>query len=136
MPLADLLVCSEDELLDLLTRDDRYEAGAWLLAKRIDSLKLSRLGELLGLGSYESLMAEFELVGDPMPDGPWPERFPASLPPRLASLSDDEVGEVCERWVLIDELEGWQAESLETYLRDVREFLRANPGPVFLVNAL
>lgn len=137
MPVSDLLVCAENELLAIVNNaEDPYGKGAWFMAKRISGVELSILGELLGVGTYAELQDGFDIVGEPLPEGPWPQRVPPALSQRLAALADTEIRTVCARWVASEEFAGWRAESLETYLRDVRAFLQANPGPVFLVDAL
>ncbi|MEZ6138898.1 MAG: hypothetical protein R3C53_28770 [Pirellulaceae bacterium] len=136
MPLSDLLSCPETDLAAIITSDEPYSAGEWLQAKNIATIQLSKLGEILGLGSYKELNSGFELVGEPLPDGPWPERTPPALITAVAALTDDEINSTAATWARDPELQGNTPEMLAAYLTDFRQFVSACSHPVFLINAL
>ena len=137
MPLADILSCPEDQLLDAITCEEPYSIGVWCFAKRIGELELIQLGRVLGIG-----VSKFDLVGDPLPEGPWPQAFPDGFTNRVRQLADDETESVVAEWSAAEEFQhaggptGELAESLERYLKELRDFLKANEGPFFLVNRL
>lgn len=137
MPLADILACPAEELEAILGDENPYDRGAWFMAKNIGMIELCQLGELLQVDSYDSLTGEFNLVGEPLPEGPWPQTVPTALSDKLAKLDDREIAAVCPKWSGIEEFDGaTPADVLADYLRRLRAFLQANQGPYFLVNAL
>jgi hypothetical protein len=137
MPLSDIVSCPQNQLAEVITHEVPYGLGKWFLAKRVSTIELCKLGEFLGIGSYENLSAEFNLVGEPLDDGPWPETIHQGLIAKLATISDDEIARVTPAWAGIEEFRGeTTAEDLVAYLKGLREFLAANSGPFFLVNAL
>lgn len=137
MPLSDILACSDQHLEAILNAENPYKQGAWFLAKNIAMIELCKLGELLGVGSYDSLNKQFKLIGEPLPEGPWPQSIPRTLTDRLKQINDPEVEKVCVAWSEIEEFHGTAiANSLADYLKRLRDFLSANDGPYFLVNAL
>ncbi|SMP78254.1 hypothetical protein SAMN06265222_12515 [Neorhodopirellula lusitana] len=136
MPLSDMLTCPESELAKIITSDEPYSSGRWLQAKNIAMIQLSKLGEILNLGTYKELSAGFELVGEPLPDGPWPERTPPALVAAIAALTDDEIQTVARAWSNDPELEGNAPGILAAYLSDFRGFASDCSLPIFLVNAL
>lgn len=137
MPASDILACPVDQVLEIVTDEEGYEKGNWFMAKNIGMIELSQLGQMLGVAEYESLMGGFELVGEPLPEGPWPQTLPPALADSLTFISDDQIADVCGRWSGIEEFSGMMpAESLVEYLTNLREFLSAHEGPYFLVNAL
>ena len=116
MPLSDLLSCSENELEAIITKEDPYSSGTWFLAKNIGSIPLCNLGELLGVGSYDDLESRFELVGEPLPEGPWPETTPPALIAKLREISDAEIQSVVNDWARTDELAGVSSGNLSRLL--------------------
>ncbi len=137
MPLSDIVSCPEDQLAEVITHEEPYGLGTWYMAKGVTGIELCKLGELLGVGSYDELYAAFNLVGEPLDEGPWPETMHAGLIQRLGTISDDEITSVTPEWAKIEEFrDAATAESLTEYIKGLRDFLNANEGPFFLVNAL
>lgn len=137
MPLSDIVSCPEDQLEEVITHEEPYQLGTWYLAKNIGTIQLCQLGELLGLGTYKALKAGFKLVGEPLPEGPWPETMHQGLIAALAGITDAQIAEVTPRWAKMEEFAGTvPPESLAEYLKGLRAFLSQNSGPFFLVNAL
>jgi len=136
MPLSDLLSCPEDELEAIITNEAPYSSGTWFLAKNIGMIQLCKLGELLGLGSYRDLKRGFGLVGEPLPDGPWPETTHPALIAKLRDVSDAEIQSVVNDWARTEELAGTSPENLADYLTRLRDFLKQQKNPIFLINAL
>lgn len=137
MPVNDILNCDAAELWAILDSDDPYDEERWLMCKGIGMIELSQLGEMLGVGSYDDLMDQFDLVGEPRDEGPWPQTIPDSLIQRLASITDDEIASVVPKWSTIEELRGSaSADSLTDYLTRFRTYLMARSGDFFLINAL
>ncbi|MCA9170636.1 MAG: hypothetical protein KDB23_23315, partial [Planctomycetales bacterium] len=73
MPLNDILNCAEADLWNILDSDDAYQHDGWFMCKGIGMIELSKLGEILDVASYDDLMSEFKLIGEPRDDGPWPQ---------------------------------------------------------------
>jgi hypothetical protein len=137
MPLTDVLACPEDQLEAIITHEECYQRGSWYLAKRAGAIELCKLGEALGIGSYDDLKRGFKLVGEPLPEGPWPETIHPRLVEKLTTITDDEIETVTREWCRIEEFHGVaKPEELAKYLKGLRSFLVANAGPFFLVNAL
>lgn len=137
MPLNDILNCPESELWNILDSEEEYEHEGWFLSKGIGMIELSQLGEMLGVASYDELSDQFDLVGDPREDGPWPETIPSPLIDKLRNLTDDEIAAVVPQWVTIEEFHGSATqESLTDYLTRLRDYLDGRQGDFFLVNAL
>jgi hypothetical protein len=141
MPLSDILNCKVDDLWTILDSHldsgEPYDQKHWFLSKGIGSIELSQLGEMLGVDSYDNLMAGLKLVGEPRDEGPWPQTIPAALTNRLATITDDEIAAVVPRWVELEEFQpGATVDSLTEYLQRLRSFLAERSGEFFLVNAL
>jgi hypothetical protein len=137
MPRTDILSCHPEELHLSITTPEPYTIGKWFMAKGAGTIELCKLGELLGVATYKELKKGFGLVGEPLPDGPWPETIHEGLLSALANVSDAKITEVTPLWTQIDEFRGLaNAEDLARYLRNLRSFLSANSGPFFLVNSL
>ena len=136
MPLSDFLSCPEDQLEAIITKDEPYSDGAWFKAKNIGMIQLCELGELLKVGSYDELKNGFGLVGEPLPDGPWPEKTPPALITMLRQISDTEIQSVAQVWARTDGLTGVSSANLVDYLTRLRDFLTQQSNPIFLINAL
>ncbi len=136
MPLSDFLSCPEEELETIITNDEPYSDGAWFKAKNIGMIQLCKLGELLNIGSYDELKNGFGLVGEPLPDGPWPETTPPALIAKLRQISDTEIQSAAQGWARTDELTGVSSANLVDYLTRLRDFLKQQSNPIFLINAL
>lgn len=137
MPLSDIVSCPKEELYTVITHVEPYELGTWYQAKNIGTIELCHLGALLGVGDYKELKAGFKLVGEPLPDGPWPETIHEGLVAALSCISDAQIADVSPRWAEIEEFGGSAPpDNLANYLMGLRDFLTDNPGPFFLVNSL
>ena len=140
MSLCDILACEINQLEEIIIQEDPYSKGSWFKAKNIGMIELSKLGEMLEVGSYDSLSDGFKLVGEPLDQGPWPQTIPVELTDRLSVLSEDEIIEVCDHWSKIEEFRGHAApDALKDYLLGLREFLvstKSSNNHMFLVNAL
>jgi hypothetical protein len=137
MPISDILNCAESDLWAILDSDDAYENVGWFKCKGIGMIELCKLGEMLGIAPADELMSEFNLIGEPRDDGPWPQIIPCQLLDRIANLSDVELVSVASKWGYIEEFDGATTfESLSDYLTRLRRFLIGRSGTYFLVNAL
>ncbi len=137
MPVNDILNCDASELWAILDSEDGYEGDRWFMCKGVGMIELCKLGEMLDVGAYDDLIGQFDLVGEPRDEGPWPQTLPGALIERLASISDDEIASVVPQWLTIDELQGSAtAEFLTEYLTGLRTYLSAKSGEFYLVNAL
>jgi hypothetical protein len=109
----------------------------WYLAKGVGAIELCKLGEILGISSFDELNEAFNLVGEPLDEGPWPQTIHEGLIAKLTTITDAEIESVVPTWASIEEFRNTTtAESLLAYLKGLREFFAANNGPFFLVNAL
>ena len=137
MPHSDILNCAESDLWTILDSYDAYKHNGWFLCKGIGMIELCKLGEMLGVASYDELMAEFNLIGEPRDDGPWPQTIPLSLIDKIANLRDEEIVVVVSNWKSIEEFDGTATDqSLSDYLILLRQYLDGRSGEYFLVNAL
>ena len=137
MPLTDILCCAPDDLHSAITSEEPYALGTWLMAKGVGTIELCKLGELLGIGTYDEIKSGFRLVGDPLPEGPWPERIHDGLLTELKGIEDLKITEVAPEWAKIEEFWGGaDPGDLAEYLKNLRGFLTDNDGAFFLVNAL
>ncbi|MFH5805404.1 hypothetical protein [Alienimonas sp. DA493] len=137
MPFTDILNCGEPELWDVLDSEAAYAKDLWFQAKGIGMIELCKLGEALGVASYEELFDGFDLIGDPRDDGPWPQTIPESLTKRIGNLTDGEIAAVLPEWADVEEFGGTVTEdSLADYLKRLRKWLDGRDGPFFLINSL
>jgi hypothetical protein len=137
MPLNDILNCPESELWSILDADESDDRECWFFCKGIGMIELALLGALLGVDSYDRLLADLRLVGEPRETGPWPQAIPAALIQRLATIGNTEIAAVVPRWLASEELAGTATtEELMDYLMQLRNFLADRSGDFFLINAL
>ena len=137
MPINDILNCAEDELWSILDSEDGYDGERWFMCKGIGMIELCQLGEMLDVASYDQLTDQFNLIGEPRDEGPWPQTIPTELMDRIASITDGEIAGVVPKWLGIEEFGGTAtAESLSDYLTRLRAYLDGRAGEYFLVNAL
>jgi hypothetical protein len=137
MPVNDILNCTEEDLWPILDRDEPFDTERWFLGKGIGMIELSKLGEMLGVDSYDNLRHGFNLVGEPRDDGPWPQTIPDSLVKRLAAITDEEIATAAPKWLELEEFRGAASvDSLTDYLTRLRAYLSARSGKFFLINAL
>lgn len=137
MPLTDILCCSPAELHAAITSEEPYAIGTWHMAKSVGTFELCKLGVILGIGTHDEIRSGFGLVGEPLPEGPWPERIHNGLLTALREIEDSRIAEITPQWAKIEEFCGAaDPNDLAQYLKDVRAFLAENDGSFFLVNAL
>ena len=137
MPLSDILCCDPAELHSAITSEEPYAIGTWHMAKGVGTIELCKLGEILGVGTYDEIKGGFGLVGEPLPEGPWPETIHEGLLIALKQLEDAKISEITPEWAKIEEFWGGaDPNDLAQYLKDVRAFLTVNDGSFYLVNAL
>ena len=89
MPLSDIVCCNPEELPLAVTSEEPSSIGSWFMAKGIGSIELCQLGELLGIGTYAEINRSFKLVGEPLPEGPWPESMDEDLLSEIRSPTQE-----------------------------------------------
>jgi len=137
MPLTDIVCCDAADLHSAITSEEPYAIGTWYMAKRIGTIELCKLGEILGIGTYDEIKSGFGLVGEPLPEGPWPETIHEGLLSAIREIEDSRISDVTPKWAKIDEFWGGaDPNDLAQYLKEVRAFLTKNAGTFFLVNPL
>ncbi len=140
MPLSDILACPKDEVEFLIQLEEPYSKGKWYMAKNIGTIELSQLGEILNVNSYKELSGNFNLVGEPLDEGPWPQTIPLELIEKLHCLPENEMASASDKWSKIEEFLGSaNPEDLKQYLIDLQMFIKENQNDenqFFLVNAL
>lgn len=137
MPSNDILNCTENELWKILDSEDAYEGDRWFMCKGIGMIELCQLGEILGVASYDELTSQFDLIGEPRDEGPWPQTVPALLLAKFSDLTKDDIASVVPKWMSLEEFGGAATnESLTNYLMRLQEYLDGRSGEYFMVNAL
>ena len=126
MPISDVVLLEGTAPNELMNSDEPYQHGKWFMAKNIETIPLSKLGEILGVSTYSDLMKGFEPIVPPEGEA-FLLSFPEILQDRIKSLSDDEINTAVEKWVHIDEF-GPNApeEPFRVYLRELRDFLNGS----------
>ena len=109
----------DDELLEA-----PYERIETVEAKGLTDINFARLGEILGLGTYDDLVDQFTATGPADDDDVGLYRLPHDFRDALADL--DDVGSAARRWVATEELQldEWQFEDGEHVLREVSTLAR------------
>jgi hypothetical protein len=117
--------------INKLMASSNYQLGLWYLAKNIDMIALSTLGEMLNVAPYKTLMDGFILASEPAEQMLF--SFPADLQAKLKTLSDTEIDSVINKWSQIEEFRNsMPAEACKKYLIDVRDFLNKSDESVYL----
>lgn len=93
-------------------------------------MELSRLGELLGVGSYEEVLAGFTFLAGESQESPWVVAIPEGLVERLTSVDGAAQQWAATRWA--GAIDGHEARGLRIYLERLAEFLGDHEGPVAL----
>ena len=128
--ITDLVFLDGNSVEEIMSCFDS-SIGLWYTAKNIDMIALAQLGEMLQVGDYESLSAGFDLVSEPNEQMLF--SFPSKLKAKLATLADNEISEVSEKWKNIEEFRGgMSSEACIKYLSEVRDFLNKSDEPVYL----
>ncbi|GAB5561288.1 MAG: hypothetical protein SynsKO_29350 [Synoicihabitans sp.] len=137
MPSSDILSAPEEQVVSICSDDECYSRGVWFQAKSISMIELSQLGEIIGADSYDDLSSGFNLVGEPLEEGPWPQTPPPSLSEKIENLSNEEIEAAAQSWSQIEEFGGHVTPSdLADYIKRLKEFFANTSGPYFLVNSL
>lgn len=130
--ISDLVFLQGHAPEEVIDGETIYEKGSWFQAKNIDIIPLSKLGEMLGVSDYDSLMKEFVPAIEPEGESVL-LAFPNILQEKLTTISDDEIESVAIEWSKIEEF--WSsapAEGLVDYLKRAREFLSQSKESVYL----
>ena len=97
-----------------------------LESKGIDQVKLFTLSQILQGRSVDDVDASIAFMNDAILDhkseeGPWVYLVPAELQSTIASLNDDALVSVAEKWAATEEfaLDRWQSADVEEYLQDL-----------------
>ena len=128
MPISDVVFLDGHSPERVMDAEVPYSVGTWFHAKNIDDIALSQLGEMLGIASYDDLMSGFTCL-TPLDAYRWLFSIPEALQDKIRSLEDDEIAAVAPQWAGIEEFRGHvRADSLISYISELRDFLNANEG--------
>lgn len=134
--ITDILVLKENGREQIINAEDaRLIEGKYFLAKRIDQIALSQLGELLNISSYDEIMKEFEIVSLIVDECIF-LTFPTKLQNKIKEISNTEISKVVVKWATMEEFYGTSKELedfLASYLNGLRDFFISNPGDAFLL---
>ena len=121
--LGEFFAARESEIDDELL-DAPFERLQTVEAKGLTDINFARLGEILGLGTYEDLVDQFTATGRADDDDVGLYRLPRDFRDALAGLVD--IGSAARRWVATEELrmDEWQFEDGESVLREVSALAR------------
>ena len=121
--LGEFFAARESEIDDELL-DAPFERLQTVEAKGLTDINFARLGEILGLGTYEDLVDQFTATGRADDDDVGLYRLPRDFRDALAGLVD--IGSAARRWVATEELrmDEWQFEDGERVLREVSALAR------------
>lgn len=121
--LGEFFAARESEIDDELL-DAPFERLETVEAKGLTDINFARLGEILGLGTYEDLVDQFIATGSAHDDEVGLFRLPRGFRDALAGLVD--VGSPARRWVATEELrmDQWQVEDGELVLREISALAR------------
>jgi hypothetical protein len=130
---TDVVSLDSGSARDLLWSTDLGAAMPRLRARSIGPIQLARLGELLGLGDFDTLIRGFSLLAGESQESPWVISIPEALIEAVASLGETERGEVAWRWVRADDMpDVLTPERLQTYLAGLPGLLDSAAGPFVL----
>ena len=99
--LGEFFAARESEIDDELL-DAPFERLQTVEAKGLTDINFARLGEILGLGTYEGLVDQFTATGRADDDDVGLYRLPRDFRDALAGLVD--IGGAARRWVATEEL--------------------------------
>ncbi|WP_444944062.1 hypothetical protein ACJJIK_02230 [Microbulbifer sp. ZKSA006] len=132
MPISDIVFLDGNEPEEVLYCEDQAECGIWFRAKNIDSVPLSKLGEILGVGTCKELSSGFQPAVPPEGEA-FLLNFPVALKNKIASCSAQEIESASNEWVKIDEFRGGMStEMARKYISSLKEFLQNSDEDVFL----
>ena len=128
MPISDVVFLEGSDPEEVVNSEEPYSLGKWFRAKNIDMIPLSKLGEMLGVSTYQNLMKGFQPVHPPEGEA-FILSFPKELQDRIRGLDDQEIAAVVTQWSKIDEFGGDAPEEpLHNYLAGLRDFLNERSG--------
>ena len=128
MPISDVVFLMGNSPEQVLDTEHPYSVGVWFHAKNIDQIALSQLGQMLGIASYDDLIGGFTAL-TPLDSERWLFSIPETLQDNIRSLEDDEIVAIAQQWAGIEEFHGGvTADSLISYISELRDFLNANEG--------
>jgi hypothetical protein len=110
---------------------DRYPC---VPAHAIGPKELARLGEVLGAGPAEALLAGFRFLAGESQEPPWVVAMPPVLVDQLHDLGDEEIALTVAEWAKVfdDVGKAHSSESLRGYARRLRGFVNQHHGPFAL----
>lgn len=118
--------------------DLRWSKHPWmssphLRARSLGPIQLARLGEVLGIGGYDTVIQGFSLLAGESQESPWVIAFPEELASAVASLGSGEVEGIGTRWAHAEDMPSEVSpEELKTYLEALRSLLVDHAGPFVL----
>jgi len=121
--LGEFFAASPDSVVQFV-EDGPFDRTRTVEAKGLTEVSLATLGEILGLGEYDSLV---DVIGDGI-DAEGGEAgvlpIPGAMRDALARL--DDVGRVSTAWVHTEELaaDGWRPDEAAVVLREVGALAR------------
>jgi len=99
----------------------------------IKPLDLAHLGEVLGLGSHDSILGEFSLLAGESQEAPWVVSLPPELVFALRNIGRGDWESVAARWGQVDEVgEEYTPNDLLRFLGRAAGFLEEAGDPVVL----
>lgn len=132
MPISDVVFLEGHDAKEILYSEDTYEKGKWFLAKNIDLIPLSQLGEILGVASYVELMHNFRPILPPEGEQ-FLLTFPRNLQDKIRRLTNEEIVNAASEWSKIDDFGGWMTtDSLTDYLSSLKDFLNSSNKDAYL----
>ena len=90
-------------------------------------MELARLGEVLGVDTYDEVLAGFAFLAGESQESPWVVAVPQGLVQALASAGSDELRQTADGWNSV--LERDERASLEGRLERLAEFLTRHESP-------
>ena len=122
--LGEFFAARAEDIDEDLVADGPYGRAQSVEAKGLTEVTIATLGDILGAGSYDSLV-ERAAEGRQAAGG---EAGFLTVPTEIrdALATVDDLKTVADRWVSTEELtlDGWQAEEALEVLREVRELAR------------
>jgi len=123
--LGEFFAGRAEDIDDALVANGPYGRLPTVEAKGLTEVSLAKLGEIIGVGTYDSLV-------NVIAEGPQNESGEAgilTIPPKLrdAFARETDLDTVAARWVATEELslDAWRKEDAFEVLRDLSELARA-----------
>jgi len=115
---------------DLLWDQLPWNARSHYRGSLIGPTELAHLAVILGIGSFEAIIAGFSLVAGESQDMPWVISLPEDLIEAITVLDDTDIVATARMWAQRHELANrFSVSELEQYLTGAGGFLRDTPGP-------